>query len=61
MIGSKLYLSGEYTSSLSILKFTDEEDVVVETHPSSHRYSISSMFYVTRTFTILLTGEHHRF
>ena len=57
MIGSKVYLSGEYNSSLSILRFEGEEDVIVEERPSSQRYSISSMFYVTRTFTVLLTGE----
>jgi hypothetical protein len=58
MVGSKVYLSGEYTSSLSILRFEGEDDVIVQTNPSSRRYSISSMLYLTRTFTLLLTGEH---
>lgn len=54
----KLYVSGEYTSSLSIVRFVGVNNVMIETRPSSHRYSFSSMFYLTRAFTLLFTLEH---
>jgi hypothetical protein len=57
MVFQKLYISGEYTSSLSIVKFTGNDNVVVITRPSSNRYSLSSMFYWTRALTLLLTVE----
>jgi hypothetical protein len=57
MVIQKLYVSGEYTSSLSIVKFTGNDNVVVITRPSSNRYSLSSMFYWTRALTLLLTVE----
>lgn len=58
MIFPKLYVSGEYTSSLSIVRFTGGDNVLIETRPSSRRYSVSSMFYLTRAFTLLFTLEH---
>jgi hypothetical protein len=57
MIFPKLYVSGEYTSSLSIVKFIGNDNVVIVTRPSSNRYSISSMFYWTRALTLLFTVE----
>ncbi|HSE42013.1 MAG TPA: hypothetical protein VLH08_14710 [Acidobacteriota bacterium] len=58
MVSSKVYINGEYTSSLSILRFVGDDSVIVFTRPSSRRYSLSSMFYLSRAFTVMLTGEH---
>lgn len=58
MLFPKLYVSGDYTSSLSIVRFIGVNNVMIETRPSSRRYSVSSMFYLTRAFTLLFTLEH---
>jgi len=56
-VGSRLYLTFDYSTSLSVLKLTDSGGLVIVNRPSSRRYSLSGMFNVSRAFSIMLTGE----
>ena len=56
-LGRAVYLSADYTSSLSILKLTDSGGVTVESRPSTKRYSLSSTINLSRTISVLLTAE----
>lgn len=55
--GRSVYVSADYTSSASVLQFTDSGGVTVETRPRTNRYSLSSIINVSRVLSILLTGE----
>lgn len=56
-LGRAVYLSADYTSSLSILRLTDSGGVTIESRPSTKRYALSSTINLSRTISILLTGE----
>ncbi len=57
-VGSRVYLTAEYSTSVSFLRFTDSGGVVVETRPRTQRYALSGIFNLTRAFSVLLTLEH---
>lgn len=56
--GSKVYLTVDFTSSLSILRFTQSSGVVIETKPSTKRFGGSAMIHLTRAMSLFVTGEH---
>jgi len=55
---SKVYLSGGYTSSLSVFRLVGTGGFVVENRPRTTRYFGSGMFYLTRRVALLVNGEH---
>ena len=55
MLGSKVYLSGEYSSSLAVLTQTDQGGVNVMNQPHSSRYSISSLINISRAMSLQFT------
>lgn len=59
-LGSLVYLSGGYSSSLSIFRLVDSGGFVVENRPRTNRYFGSGMFYLTRRIALLVTGERLR-
>lgn len=58
--GSRLYLSGDYSTSLSIIRFTDAMGANVETRPQSDRFSLSATWNVNRWFSLLVNAEEIR-
>jgi hypothetical protein len=56
-LGRSVYLSADYTTSLSILSFTNSGGVQVVSRPQSKRYALSSTVNLSRALTILLTAE----
>jgi hypothetical protein len=56
-LGSRLYLTFDYSTSLSVLQLTDSGGLTIENRPSSRRYSLSGIFNVSRSFSLMLTGE----
>ncbi len=56
-IGRSVYLTADYTTSLSILSFTDSGGVLVESRPQSKRYSLSTMINLTRWLSVMVQGE----
>ena len=56
-LGSRVYLSLDYTSSLSVVRVVDGNGVVVESRPESDRYSLSSNINLSRRLAVFLTAE----
>ena len=56
-IGRSVYLTADYTTSLSIVSFTDSGGVTIESRPQSKRYSLSGMVNLSRHLSLLLEGE----
>ena len=56
-LGSRVYLSADYTTSLSVFHFTGSDGVTVESRPQSKRYALSSTINATRRFSFLLNAE----
>jgi len=56
MFGRSLYLEGFYSSSVSVLRYFGGQ-VQVETRPRTDLYGFSSIFYLTRRTSLLLTLE----
>jgi hypothetical protein len=56
-LGSRLYLTLDYSTSLSVLQLTDSGGLTVVNRPSSKRYSLSGIFNLSRAFSVLVTGE----
>ena len=56
-LGSRLYLTLDYSTSLSVLQLTDSGGLTVVNRPSSRRYSLSGTYNVSRAFSLFLTAE----
>ncbi len=56
-VGSKVYLSLDYSTSLSVLALTDSGGLTIVTRPSARRYSLTGIWNVSRAFSFLLTAE----
>jgi hypothetical protein len=56
-ISAKVYLSGDYTSSLSVLRTNGTDGLIVETRPHTDRFSASAIVNLTRLVSLLFTGE----
>jgi hypothetical protein len=55
--GSRVYLTGDYSSSLSVYRFTSAAGFTIESQPTTRRLALSSVINTTRTTSILITGE----
>lgn len=56
-ITRSVYVSADYTTSLSILAFTTSGGVQIESRPQSKRYALTSTINLSRAFSLLLTAE----
>ncbi|TAM56193.1 MAG: hypothetical protein EPN53_02040 [Acidobacteria bacterium] len=56
-IGRSVYITADYTTSLSVLSFTGSDGVIVESRPQSKRYSLSANVNLTRHLSLLLQAE----
>jgi hypothetical protein len=56
-VGRSVYISADYTTSLSVLDFTNSGGVVVESRPTSKRYSINGSINLSRVLSLIVTGE----
>jgi hypothetical protein len=56
-IGRSIYVTADYTTSLSILSFTNSGGVTIESRPQSKRYSLSTMINISRHLSLLIEGE----
>jgi len=56
-LGSRLYVTLDYSTSLSVLQLTDSGGLTIVNRPSSRRYSLSGIWNTSRSFSILVTGE----
>ena len=58
--GSRVYLSGEYTTSLSVLRYAREDGFVVESRPQTDRLGASANVYLSRTLSLLIVADYTR-
>jgi len=57
-LSSKVYLSAEYTTSLSILRYVQSSGVVIENRPQTKRFGGSAIIHVSRTSSLLVVFDH---
>jgi hypothetical protein len=55
--GSRLYVTGDYSTSLSVFRMTRYDGVVIDTKPNTRRFSLSGMINLRRRFSVQFTGE----
>lgn len=59
-LGPSVYLTADYTTSLSTLNLTGADGIVVQSHPRSKRYSLSGVVNLSRAFSVFMTAEQIR-
>ena len=57
-LGRTVYVSADYTTSLSVVRFLRSDGVVIETRPSTRRYTGSGSVTLNRHFSILTTIDY---
>ncbi|MDH4197219.1 MAG: hypothetical protein OEW05_07430 [Candidatus Aminicenantes bacterium] len=55
--GRTIYLESFYSSSVSVLRFSGQDGLWVETYPKSRRFGVSSVLNVWRTASVLIDAE----
>jgi len=56
-LGSRFYLTLDYSTSLSVLQLTDSGGLAIVNRPSSRRYSLSGIWNMSRSLSTFATGE----
>jgi hypothetical protein len=56
-VGGRLYLTGDYSSSLSVFHFTSLNGFLIETRPLTRRFAISGVVNAMRGASLLITAE----
>ena len=59
-IGRRIYVSGDYSTSLSIVQFSRSDGILVELRPHTRRYSATGNVNLGRTISLLFVGEQLR-
>jgi len=57
-LGRAVYLSADYSTSLSVVRFLRSDGVVIETRPATRRYSGSGSVNLNRHFSVLTTVDY---
>ncbi len=57
-IGGHVYLTGDYTTSLSVVRFLRSDGFVIETRPETSRFGSSAVITLQRSWSILATAEY---
>lgn len=55
--GRRLYLTTDYGSSLSVIKFVTSSGFLIESRPQTRRYAVSTMVNMNRGASIMTTAE----
>ena len=53
-----LYISGDYSTSLSVVQFLRSDGIVIETRPWTKRFSGSANATIGRSVSLLFTVDH---
>ena len=56
-IGRSVYASGDYSTSLSVIRFSRSDGIIVETRPHTSRFSGTASINVGRSIALLTTVE----
>jgi hypothetical protein len=57
-LGRMWYLSGDYSTSLSVVRFLNSEGVIIETRPSTTRYSGNLNGTLNRWFSLMVVADY---
>jgi hypothetical protein len=57
-VGRSVYVSGDYSTSLSVIQFLRSDGVVIETRPWTRRFSVSGNATLRRHLSLLLTADY---
>lgn len=57
-LSRKIYLSADFSTALSVVRFLPSTGIAVETRPQSRRFTLNSNIFLDRHFSIILTGEY---
>lgn len=55
--GGRVYVSLDYATALSVLRFTSSDGVVVESRPQTNRFSLNGSVNLGRSVSLLLAAE----
>jgi hypothetical protein len=58
--GSRVYLSGEYTTSLSVLRYARADGFLIENRPQTDRFGGSANVYLTRRLSLIINADYTR-
>jgi hypothetical protein len=56
-LGGRVYLTGDYSSSLSIYHFTSATGFVIDTRPRTRRFAVSGIINAARRASLQITAE----
>jgi hypothetical protein len=56
-LGGRLYLSGEYSSSLAVVRFVGFDGLVLENRPRTNRFAASAIINASRGTSVVVTAE----
>jgi len=56
-LGAKVYLTGDYSSSVSVFHFTSASGFLIDTRPHTRRFALSGVINATRHTSLLFTAE----
>ena len=56
-IGRNAYVSGDYSTSLSVIQFSRSDGITIETRPHTTRFSGTATMNITRSISLLATVE----
>lgn len=57
-VGRAVYVSGDYSTSLSVVQFLRSDGLLIETRPWSRRYSGSANVTMNRSVSLLVTADY---
>ncbi|MFB3855640.1 MAG: hypothetical protein ACE148_17710 [Vicinamibacterales bacterium] len=57
-LASRVYVTADYTTSLAVVRYTGAGGFTVLSRPHTRRYGLSGMVNLTRSASLLITGEH---
>jgi hypothetical protein len=57
-LSPRVYLSGEYTSSLSIVRYVQSSGIIIESRPSTKRFGGTAIVHVGRRASLLIVFDH---
>ena len=57
-LSPRVYVSGEFTSSLSVLRYVQSSGIVIENRPSTKRFGGTAIVHVSKTSSILVVFDH---
>jgi hypothetical protein len=56
-LGRAVYVSADYSTSLSVIRFLRSDGVIIETRPSTRRYTGSASMTLNRYLSLLTTVD----